>query len=87
MRDDEGTIGVIRMFARVFKRRATTVRMMRMVLFLARNDGAFSYTIIVGEKKGSLESAGVGKEQGSLGSVDPRDATALENNVSTGTPL
>jgi SAM-dependent methyltransferase len=89
MRDDEGTIGVIKMFARVFKRRATIVRMMRMVLFLARNDGAFSYTIIIGEKKDSLESVDVSGKKDSLEFIDPQDAAASEDKIkiSTRTPL
>jgi ubiquinone/menaquinone biosynthesis C-methylase UbiE len=87
MRDDEGTIGVIKIFARVFKRRATFIRMMRMIYFLARNDGAFSYTLIVGEKKDSLVSGDVAEKKDSLVSGDPRDAAAIDNNVLTRTPL
>jgi hypothetical protein len=65
------------MFARVLKRRATIFRMMRMMVFLGRNDGAFSYTIIVGEKKDSLESGSVDKKLGSLESGGPRDAAII----------
>lgn len=80
MRDDEGTLAVIKMFARVFKRRATIIRMMRMIWFLGRNDGAFSYSIIVGEKKNSLESGAVAEKKDLLKpGPSPRDAAILES--------
>ncbi|MEO8702705.1 MAG: class I SAM-dependent methyltransferase [Kofleriaceae bacterium] len=50
MADDEGTWPLIKMFARVFSRRAIAQRMMRMMFFLMRHEGAFGYTITVGQK-------------------------------------
>jgi predicted RND superfamily exporter protein/SAM-dependent methyltransferase len=50
MRDDEGTWAVIRMFGRVFARRAATQRMIRMMVFLARREGMYGYTVTVGVK-------------------------------------
>jgi len=57
-----------------------------MIFFLGRYDGAFSFTIIVGEKRASLE-AGVVVEKNSLEAGAPPDAAVLENNVLTRTPL
>lgn len=87
MRDDEGTLGVIRMFARVFKRRATIIRMMRMVMFLARNDGAFSYTLIVGEKPRALATSVAEEGSVALADVGPPEAAAGESPVLAGMPL
>jgi SAM-dependent methyltransferase len=50
MADDEGTWPLIKMFGRVLARRAILDRMMRMMMILARHEGAFGYTITVGRK-------------------------------------
>ena len=68
----------------MLKRRATIARMMRMMTFLGRNDGAFSFTIIVGEKKAELATSDVKEKKETkdlLPQGDLRDAAVRENNV------
>ena len=50
MRDDEGTWRLLKMFARVLARKATAIRMWRMIAFLARHEGAFGYTVTIAKK-------------------------------------
>ena len=50
MVDDEGTWKLIKMFARVLKRKASAKRMFKMMAFLARNEGMFGYTVTIGKK-------------------------------------
>jgi predicted RND superfamily exporter protein/SAM-dependent methyltransferase len=50
MLDDEGTWGLLKMFGRVLRRRATARRMFSMMGFLARHEGKFGYTVTIAEK-------------------------------------
>ena len=50
MADDEGTWGLLKMFARTLSRRAIADRMFRMMFILMRHEGAFGYTITVAQK-------------------------------------
>ncbi|HET6610860.1 MAG TPA: MMPL family transporter [Kofleriaceae bacterium] len=50
MRDDEGTLGLIKMFGHALKRKAVAKKMWKVMGYLARHDGAYTYIVGVGKK-------------------------------------
>jgi hypothetical protein len=57
MRNDEGTWGLVKMYARVLSRGAAARKLFRIVRFLSRYGGAFGFTVAVAEKPSALAPA------------------------------